>query len=503
MTRRLLLIPFLGLAMVPQAFARADDRTGEARFVEETVRIPLLGQVAAVRPRETSKIHGVVLFVSGDGGWKLGVVGMARRLGAEALVVGIPMPDWQRIAEKHAGACWYPAGELEAMAQAVEKIYKFPRYLPPVLVGYSSGATVVYGALAQAPAGSFAGGVSLGFCPDLEVRRPICSKGDWHPSFDPKKGKSLLPARPDLPARADGSASWIALQGMVDQVCDFKAVERFAANLPAARVILLPKVGHGFGVTRNWGDAFDGAVGSFLEPDSAWAAPREAETPSAPNQAPEAIRHKLEALGLPLVVSWPRQTELILIFLSGDGGWMELDREVAARLHRASVAVVGWNTLRYFWAARSPEEFDADLARVIEALPDSLPVFAGGFSFGAEVVPVSLDRQAARSSPAAHLRGLVLLAPGPFATFEVSPLDWVFENDASTRFPVAAAVAHELHLPILCLEPSSGEKSGCPSKPQANLRHFRLAGSHHFGGDYSTLVEDILSFMRQTVSRGR
>ncbi|MCI0657180.1 MAG: virulence factor [Acidobacteria bacterium] len=68
---------------------------------------------------------------------------------------------------------------------------------------------------------------------------------------------------------------------------------------------------------------------------------------------------------------------------------------------------------------------------------------------------------------------------------------------------MAAAVADERHLPILCLEPSSGEKSGCPSKPQTNLRRLRLAGSHHFGGDYSTLAEEILSFMREAVSRGR
>jgi len=503
MTRRFLLASGIAFAIASQTFPWAEDGSANSSIVEESVRIPLLGQVAVVRPRDIHKIRGVVLFISGDGGWKLGVVGMARRLGDESLVVGIPMPDWQRIAEKGASACWYPAGELEAMAQAVEKIYKLPRYLPPILVGYSSGATVVYGVLSQAPAGAFAGGVSLGFCPDLDVRRPLCSKGDWHPPFDAKRGMSLLPIRADLPLSASSSPSWIALQGTLDQVCNPEAVASFVAKIPAARAILLPKVGHGFGVTRHWAQQFDEAVGSFLEEGSIWEHPRKAETPSAPNLAPEAIRDKLDSLDLPLVVSWPRQAESILIFLSGDGGWMELDREVAARLHRDSVAVVGWNTLRYFWEARSPEEFDADLARVIEALPDSLPVFAGGFSFGAEVIPVSLQRQAESSSPVVRLRGLVLLAPGPYATFEVSPLDWIFENDSPTRFPVASALRQEKNVPILCLEPASGEKSGCPTKPQANLHHLRLAGSHHFGGDYGTLAESILKFMRQVVSRRR
>src|SRR5262249_59534618 len=131
---------------------------------EEQVPGRLLGKLPVYRPDPVVKARGLVLLVSGDGGWKLGVVGMARRIAGSAVVVGIPMTTWRKMAELHPDSCWYPAGELESIAQAVEKTYRFPRYLPPVLVGYSSGATVVYGALAQAPAGSFPGPPSLGFC---------------------------------------------------------------------------------------------------------------------------------------------------------------------------------------------------------------------------------------------------------------------------------------------------------------------------------------------------
>jgi type IV secretory pathway VirJ component len=476
----------------------AAPATPPAPYVEETVRIPLLGQVAAVHPRDIKQSRGLVLFISGDGGWKLGVVGMARRLGENALVVGLPMPAWQKLVEKKTDACWYPAGELESIAQAVEKTYKFPRYLPPILVGYSSGATVVYGVLAQSPAGSFAGGVSLGFCPDLEVRRPFCSRGDWKPTFDPKKGVSLLPVRSDLSPRSDQAPSWIALQGQVDKVCDAKEVGDFVSKIPSAQVVPLPKVGHGFGVTRNWGEAFDRSVATYLEKGSVWEIPREPEMPSAPNLAPDEVRDRLNSLDLPLVVSWPKRAESILIFLSGDGGWMELDREVSSLLHRSNVAVVGWNTLHYFWEARTPDEVDRDLTRIIQALSDSLPIFAGGYSFGAEVVPVSLARLQEGSSPAKGLSGLVLLAPGPYAAFEVSPLDWIFEDTSPTRYPVAAALARERHLRILCIDPASSDKSGCPLEPQPNLTHIRLPGSHHFGGDYDVVAEKILQFLQET-----
>ena len=42
--------------------------------------------------------------------------------------------------------------------------------------------------------------------------------------------------------------SWMVLQGEVDQVCAADVTRPFVAGTGAARVFLLPKVGHGFGV---------------------------------------------------------------------------------------------------------------------------------------------------------------------------------------------------------------------------------------------------------------
>jgi len=68
---------------------------------------------------------------------------------------------------------------------------------------------------------------------------------------------------------------------------------------------------------------------------------------------------------------------------------------------------------------------------------------------------------------------------------------------------VAAALQREELLPIFCLEPASGEKPGCPARPQPNLRHLHMAGSHHFGGDYATLAETIQKFMREVEGKRR
>ena len=117
----------------------------------------------------------VVLFLSGDGGWNLGVIGMAERLRrAGALVVGIDIRAFVRSLES-SKSCAYPAGALEELSRAVQLRFKLPHYQRPILVGYSSGATLVYAAIAAAPPETFAGAISLGFCPSVELRTPLCA----------------------------------------------------------------------------------------------------------------------------------------------------------------------------------------------------------------------------------------------------------------------------------------------------------------------------------------
>jgi len=445
-------------------------------ILEEQVPLPGFSSVHVYRPQPLDRARGVVLFVSGDGGWNSGVVEMARRLAPRALVAGLSMPAWQKSAEKNRDRCWYPAGELEVAAQALEKHYALPRYVPPILVGYSSGATVVYGALAQAPSTTFAGGVSLGFCPDLEVARPFCGQGEWKPSYDAKHRKGWLPERHDL------VPAWHVLQGATDQVCSPSGTAAFVKAIPTAHLAWLEKVGHGFGVPGRWGEAFDGAVVALLEPQSVFLAP------------PPASPSRFDALNLPLQVSWPEGARQAVIFVSGDGGWADLDRTVADDLSAKGIAVIGWNTLRYFWSAKTPERFRADLVRVLEAIPEGVAVAAGGFSFGAEVVPAALAA-APRTGALARVSALVLLAPGTHASYEVSPLDWLGSGGDSGP-SVPEALSRLQPLPILCMDGSEEESSGCHGSRAPGVLHVGLPGGHHFGGDFHAVATRIEQFLR-------
>jgi len=502
-----LLVGMLGLlparAVAPQKTARPDEARGAAAVLEGKIEVPILGEVPFYRPANLAVARGVVLFLSGDGGWNLGVLDMARRLAPHGVVLGISLPAYRRFAETETGRCWYPAGELEAIARAAEKRLGLPHYLEPVLVGYSSGATLAYGVLAQAPEGAFSGAVSLGFCPDLEIARPLCGRGAWRPVYDARKRQSLLPPRHDLGPGPNGQPRWIALAGKADRVCAFERTVRFVAEIPGAAVVSLPRVGHGFSVPRNWVGAFEETVGGLLRERKEAANPLPLDTTDRLDALDVALKERLQSLELPLVIVWPRAIERVLVFVSGDGGWAEIDREVSSRLASRGTAVVGWNALHYFWQKKTPDRFRADLVRLVEALPERLPIFVGGYSFGAEISAVALARHEEDGLLAlGRVKGLVLLAPGPYATFEVSPLDWIRRSSRPTGESVRQAI-ESASVPVLCLEPEEDPETGCPTRQKPQLERVVMAGGHHFGGDFDGLAARILEFMGEGAgSRG-
>ncbi len=95
----------------------------------ESFAFPPFGTVRVYAPARPPQ--QVVLFVSGDGGWNLGVIPMARRLSAEgALVVGIDVRALLAGLER-SGSCAYPAGSLEQLARAVQLRQRLPEYHAP------------------------------------------------------------------------------------------------------------------------------------------------------------------------------------------------------------------------------------------------------------------------------------------------------------------------------------------------------------------------------------
>ena len=451
---------------------------------ERVVKAPVVGQANVYIPRQPATSN-VVLFISGDGGWNLGVVDMARRIMPKAIVIGVSYVALRK-AVGETEKCWFPSGQLEVIAQAIEHELKLPEYHPPVLLGYSSGATMVYEALAASPY-SFAGGLSMGFCPDMPSTRPVCAADNFKPGpVDQKIASVLLPKVDKL------SRDWYVVNGVQDQVCIPEEMHKFLDDMGNAHFMEAPGTGHGFGRPVRWGPTFDEAIDKLMVSASEAFKPKRTEGP-APAGSAAALEPTFDALNLPLEYKWADRSKAVLVFVSGDGNWAAIDDHLATYLAARDVSVVGVKARSYFWNERTPQQSGADLGRIVGVAGGlRVPVFVGGYSFGAEVVPFMLDTWS--EADRRKVSGEVLVAPGETASFEIHLLDLVMRAKETPR-RVADAV-RRIRVPTFCLTGQLEEPrdTACDDLGTAG-EAMKLPGSHHFNGKYDDVGAAVLAFI--------
>ncbi|NWG02812.1 MAG: virulence factor family protein [Syntrophaceae bacterium] len=463
--KRLILGVFILLSLLTHSLSMAEEYLFFGRFGRVTVY------------RESRHPSQVVLFVSGDGGWNKGVIDMAKALASlGVVVVGIDISHYLKELRISSEKCSYAAADFEMLSKFIQKKLDFPNYVPPILVGYSSGATLVYAILVQAPPNTFHGAISLGFCPDLPLTKPLC-RGyglEWKPGSR-GRGYSFVPA-------SNLQTPWIAFQGTIDQVCNVTAVQNYVRQVKEGKIVLLPKVGHGFAVQRNWMPQFRQVFISLVE------------------------RHKInrssfadELKDLPLVEVLPKDLprNSMAVILSGDGGWAGIDRELGNILAGHGIPVVGLNSLQYFWTRRTPDESARDLGRILRHYFDAWKMEKAiliGYLLGADVLPFMVNRLP--QEILTRIQGVALLGPGDVVDFEFHLTDWLGVSSARKGYSVLPEVERLKGVRILCFYGEEEKHSLC-KKLRVDLgKVIPLKGGHHFGGDYEAIAETILNDLK-------
>jgi type IV secretory pathway VirJ component len=466
--------------------AIADDgprtATAEAppvKLSESELELPRYGTIAIYRP--SGPVRAIVIFLSGDGGWHLGVVDAARRFAAAgALVAGVDVRKYLGLIrpkdpQSAPPACTNVAGDMEALSQQLQRRLQLPDYLHPLLVGYSSGATIVYAALAQAPHGTFAGAISMGFCPDQDFAGArLCKVNglDYHLPGKIKTGDHTL----ILDANRSIREPWIAAQGERDQVCDPGVTQKFSAAMPAAKLLSLPRVGHGFSVTANWWPQVRQAFEDTL-------------TRAAPPVPADASISDLPVYEVP---AGDRQGDRLAILLTGDGGWAGLDQDLSAELASKGISVAALSSVRYFWRARTPEQTATDVARLIDHF---LPVWHAqrvlliGYSFGADALPFVWNRLPQRLQE--RVDSVSLLGLSASASFEIRVAGWL-QRSGGGELATLPELRRIAGLPLLCVYGSGESDSLCPSLQLPNASSVMIGSGHHFGGEAGEIAAAVL-----------
>jgi type IV secretory pathway VirJ component len=225
------------------AKAKEPERDPLARRVLDVAGV---GAVTVYAPK--GEARGFALFASGDGGWALGVRDMAHTATELGYwVAGFSTPAFLKSLENGDGDCSDASGLLDHIGASVRDELELPAEWRPVLIGYSSGATLMYAALAQAGDARFGGAMTLGFCPDLIVHKPFCSGAGLTADKQTRPPYGVV-----FNTVPQVAAPWIVLQGDIDQVCNPPATQAFVSQVRGGRVLMLPKVGHGYSVPKNW-----------------------------------------------------------------------------------------------------------------------------------------------------------------------------------------------------------------------------------------------------------
>lgn len=291
---------------------------------------------------------------------------------------------------------------------------------------------------------------------------------------------------------------WLASQGKETS----RAISvGFSMKNPDCNAVLPQQLQHGHWLAA-WNDNPDDTSARFvrLQPNS------ETLIGNYDTSLKELLRNQLlralsgESEAMPVVeVPSSQASDTVTLFYSGDGGWRDLDRDVAAEMAKRGYPVVGIDALRYFWQHKSPQQGAADLSQLMQLYREKWGAkhfVLAGYSFGADVLPAFYNHLPSADQQAVD--AILLLALARSGSFEIEVQGWLGKAGEE-----AATGPELLRLPgtkVLCVYGSEeAEESGC-TLAMAPGEQLQLPGGHHYDGNYPALAERLLLGIRQRQS---
>lgn len=379
--------------------------------------------------------RAVAFLISGREGWDDRAVTVARHLTqAGVTVIGIDLPAALARMATEGDACVSPQWSAQDASHEAQRQLGLAAYDLPWLTGIGEGATLALNIARQARAAAFAGVIAVDAEPARATDKPLC------PPTEPV----------DVGGRSISSQG----RGFVEAV-------RAASGLPGVKPdkISLPP-----------GDALSVALLQQL----AHLRPVDG----------------IEALPVTELPAKPAHGVLAIVY-SGDGGWRDLDKDVAQYLEGQGVPTVGLDMLRYFWSQRSAEDAAADLAHLITHYRRTFgadKVVLIGYSFGADLLPILYNHLPPDLQ--AKVVQLSLLGLSGEASFEVSIGEFLgSKSDTAPTRPEIARIPPDR---IQCLQGAEDDESICQSLAAGGVEVVTTEGSHHFDGDYEHLAKVVL-----------
>lgn len=346
---------------------------------------------------------------------------------------------------------------------------KFTQRNLPILVGIENGAATLYAALAQAEKKTFHGAVGVNFTPQLNIHSPLCNQE----AFSSHADSSLL---------------------------TFKSLNR----LPNSFYIFQDKNLSTNSTTREFANAISNAKFTIANdmdetPLSEaiqilqWLDPRLADQISS-----DAGDSDLPLIDVNTAQDKIDATQTMAILLTGDGGWAEIDKELAKILAAQGIPTVGFDSLSYFWKPRTPLTTSQDIERVITQYLEKWNkkhVILIGYSFGADVLPFIANNLSAQTQEKISL--VALLGMGKTAAFEFRLSSWMNADKNPDRLLISPEIEKMKWANSICIYGVADTAANCLPIEHLGVKAISMSGDHHFDEKYDELVKHIIDNQKQ------
>lgn len=434
----------------------AETRVSGGRYGEVTVEWP------------QGEMRGFVVLFSAGKGWTAADSQAAHALAEQgALTVGV---DTGRYAANLAveKACRHLDGDAEAVSHQLERQLKSNRYFAPIMAGTGQGATLALHVLAQAPANTIAGAAAVDAEAKLDQDFAQCPP-------DPTISRdSALPGFVEVGVtkRSAIAAMQSAERSAVKEGADSPGFN-FGKNADALAAPLLAKSPRLFAPTTTSATQLVALIAPHLQADTV---------------------SDQDVSDLPLVelpAAHPRG--MLAIVMSGDGGWRDLDKTIGEQLQKDGVSVVGWDSLRYFWSEKRPEQVSRDLSRVLRAYGarwHATSFALIGYSFGADVMPFAYNLLP--STLRNQVSVVSLLGFAPAADFQIRVTGWLGMPASDKALQAKPAVDRLPAGLVQCFYGEDETDTLCPALT-ATQEVIRTPGGHHFDHGYDVLEQRIIA----------
>src|SRR5512141_2961294 len=156
------------------SFALLLLNAAQAEAATKLVHYGLFGNVHVAAPAAEPK--RTIVFISDKNGWDARAEALASALSDDgALVLGIDLPAYLKEMLSINDKCSYPAAHIEEMSDWMQRHHQLKNFSNPLLIGDGAGATFAYAIDAQAPEGTFAALITLGYDFSFRLPKPVCA----------------------------------------------------------------------------------------------------------------------------------------------------------------------------------------------------------------------------------------------------------------------------------------------------------------------------------------